>query len=104
MAKMISIGFDLQEPEGNFISPFTDVSSTHWFAPYVEFLRMNEITTGTTPTTFSPGAFVTRSQLASFVTRSEDVITPELPVEPEVPESPVPEVPVDEDFTVEGIE
>lgn len=107
MSKMISKGFDLQEPDANFTSPFQDVSSKNWFAPFVESLRIHEITTGTTPTTFSPGAFVTRSQLASFVTRSEKVITPEVPETPETPETPgpiIPGKPVDEDFIVDSIE
>ena len=101
MSKMLSKGFNLKEPESNFQSPFTDVSSKNWFAPFVESLRIHDITTGTTPTTYSPAASVTRSQLASFVIRSEKVITPEVP---EIPETPGPVVPVDEDFVVDSIE
>ena len=74
MSKMLSKGFSLKEPELNFESPFKDVTSKHWFAPFVESLRIYNITTGTTPTTYSPSATVTRSQLASFVIRSEKVV------------------------------
>lgn len=90
MSKMLSKGFSLKEPEPNFKSPFTDVTSKHWFAPFVETLRIHNITTGTTPTTYSPGAKVTRSQLASFVIRSEKAV--------------MPETDTDEDFVVDSIE
>lgn len=92
MSKMIIKGFDLTEADQNTATPFTDVSSEHWFAPYVESLRSHNITTGTTPTTFSPNAMVTRSQLASFVTRSENALSPDSPNQP-----------ADPDFVIESI-
>ncbi|MBO0601180.1 S-layer homology domain-containing protein [Sporosarcina sp. E16_3] len=70
IAKMISIGFNLEEAK-LINSPFTDVKAKHWFANYVQALITNEITTGTTPTTFEPNAFVTRGQMASLIVRSE---------------------------------
>ena len=70
IAKMISIGFNLEEVKLTN-SPFTDVKAEHWYADYVQALITNEITTGTTPTTFEPNAFVTRGQMASFIVRSE---------------------------------
>jgi len=70
MAKMISIGFDLDEAKLTN-SPFKDVKAEHWYADYVQALIANKITTGTTPTTFEPYAFVTRGQMASFIVRSE---------------------------------
>ncbi|WP_301107714.1 S-layer homology domain-containing protein [Sporosarcina sp.] len=91
MSKMIIKGFGFKEASQNVSSPFTDVTKKHWFAPYVESLRINNITTGTTPTTFSPSQFVTRSQLAAFVTRSESAISS-------------PSVPTDPDFVVDSIE
>lgn len=70
MAKMLQLGFNLEEEKfGN--SPFTDVKATHWYADHVQALVANQITTGTTPTTFSPNAYVTRGQMASFIVRSE---------------------------------
>ena len=73
MAKMISIGFNLEEVKLTN-SPFTDVKAEHWYADYVQALITNEITTGTTPTTFEPNAFVTRGQMASFIVRSESAV------------------------------
>lgn len=70
IAKMISIGFNLEEVKLTD-SPFKDVKAEHWFADYVQALITNEITTGTTPTTFEPNAFVTRGQMASLIVRSE---------------------------------
>ncbi|MBO0588977.1 S-layer homology domain-containing protein [Sporosarcina sp. E16_8] len=70
IAKMISIGFNLEEAKLTN-SPFTDVKAKHWYANYVQALITNEITTGTTPTTFEPNAFVTRGQMASLIVRSE---------------------------------
>ena len=49
--------------------PFTDVA---WNAPYaqaVTWMLNNEITTGTTPTTFSPERSLTRAQFAAFLWR-----------------------------------
>ncbi|MEK4406288.1 S-layer homology domain-containing protein [Sporosarcina sp. FSL K6-6792] len=70
IAKMLSIGFNLEEAKLTN-SPFKDVKAEHWFADYVQALITNEITTGTTPTTFEPNAFVTRGQMASLIVRSE---------------------------------
>ena len=80
MAKMLQNGFGLQEEKfGN--SPFTDVKATHWYADHVQALITHEITTGTTPTTFSPNANVTRGQMASFIVRSEVAVADEKPFE-----------------------
>ncbi|MEK3935600.1 S-layer homology domain-containing protein [Sporosarcina sp. FSL W7-1349] len=70
MAKMIVLGFKFeQEKLGNL--PFTDINSKQWHADFIQTLYSNNITTGTTPTTFSPSALVTRGQMASFIFRSE---------------------------------
>lgn len=70
MAKMIVLGFKFeQEKLGNL--PFTDINNKQWHADYIQTLYNNQITTGTTPTTFSPNALVTRGQMASFIYRSE---------------------------------
>lgn len=70
IAKMLSIGFNLEHTQLT-TSPFTDVKAEHWYANYVQALITHQITTGTTPTTFEPNAFVTRGQMASFIVRSE---------------------------------
>jgi len=73
MAKILSVGFNLEQVKLTN-SLFTDVKDEHWFADYVQALITNEITTGTTPTTFEPNAYVTRGQMASFIVRSESAV------------------------------
>lgn len=72
MSKVLSIGFGFKE-EVYKDDKFTDVSADAWYANFVETLLANSITTGRTETTFEPGSFVTRGQMASFVVRSEKV-------------------------------
>ncbi|MFY0520961.1 S-layer homology domain-containing protein [Lysinibacillus sp. UGB7] len=50
-------------------SPFHDTTD-QWFEKYATVLYELEITTGTTPTTFSPYENVTRQQFASFLYRA----------------------------------
>ena len=92
MAKILAIGFDLQE-EVVTANRFTDVSPTSWYAGFVQALLTNKITSGTSATTYSPNAFVTRGQLASFVVRSEKLAPP---VNEEVPSTPDDELPKEE--------
>ncbi|MEK3978687.1 choice-of-anchor I family protein [Psychrobacillus sp. FSL K6-2836] len=73
MSKIISLGFKLEE-EKLTNTPFTDVKTGHWYTDYVQALIANNITTGTTPTTFEPNAYVTRGQMASFIVRSESPV------------------------------
>ncbi|MCG7344014.1 S-layer homology domain-containing protein [Sporosarcina sp. ACRSL] len=86
MAKMLVLGFKFKskDPQRN---PFSDIDASKWDKSFVQVLYANEITTGTSPTTFSPNAFVTRGQLASFIYRSEAATksqpTPERQPEPE---------------------
>ena len=70
MSKIISLAFGINElPLTD--NRFTDVKQDAWFKGYVQGLITNNITKGTTPTTFSPASFVTRGQVASFVVRAE---------------------------------
>lgn len=50
--------------------PFTDVSATSYAYEPVGCLYHLGITTGTSPTTFSPDAIVTRAQMAAFMART----------------------------------
>lgn len=50
--------------------PFTDIAPTNYSAPYIAKLYELGITTGTTATTFSPNANLTRAQFAVMVTRA----------------------------------
>lgn len=73
MAKIIVKGFELEEEELTD-THFSDVKETDEFAGYVQSLLTNEITKGTTATTFSPANAVSRGQIASFVVRSEKAV------------------------------
>ena len=50
-------------------SAFLDVVSNSYYAPAVDWLAASGITTGTSPTTFSPSDPVTRGQMAAFLHR-----------------------------------
>ena len=50
-------------------NPFTDVPSDAWYAPAVLWAYQNGVTTGSSATTFSPDALVTREQVAVFLYR-----------------------------------
>lgn len=73
MAKIITLGFQLEEVTLTN-TQFTDVNESDAFSGYVQSLLSHNITTGTTPTTFSPHTFVKRQQLTLFVTRSEAAV------------------------------
>lgn len=55
-------------PSGQAL-PFSDVEPGTWYTDAVAWLFENAITTGTSDTTFSPDAFVTRAQMATFLWR-----------------------------------
>lgn len=50
-------------------NPFTDVATDAYYAPAVQWAAANNITNGTTPTTFSPNANCTRGQIVTFLYR-----------------------------------
>lgn len=81
MAKILTLGFDLEE-KPLAADRFKDVKPKDAYAGYVAALLAHNITTGTTPTTFSPNGLVTRGQMATFVVRTETALkegTPEVP-------------------------
>ena len=49
--------------------PFTDIAVSHWAYGPVGCIYNLRITKGTGPTTYSPGEFVTREQMAAFLAR-----------------------------------
>ena len=71
MAKIIAEAFKLSA--GTTVNPFTDAKADTIGdnVAYVNALFATNVTTGTTATTFSPRANVSRGQLASFVIRAE---------------------------------
>ena len=64
------------EPESNY-NPFTDVSSDQYYYKAVLWAAEEGITTGTTTTTFSPNATVTRGQTVTFLWRWDGSPEPE---------------------------
>lgn len=71
IAKMLTLSFDLNLA-GSSKTKFTDVNklSDTNTKLYIQTLVDYSITTGTTPTTFSPNGNLTRGQLATFLYRS----------------------------------
>ncbi|MEM9466057.1 MAG: S-layer homology domain-containing protein [Actinomycetota bacterium] len=58
-------------PSGNPAHGFTDVPAGSWYDQAVAWAKANGITTGTSPTTFSPNDDVTRGQLVTLLWRRE---------------------------------
>ena len=54
--------------------PFTDVTLADPFCPFVLEIFDLGITTGTTPTTYSPSQLVTRLQMSAFLSRTVDAL------------------------------
>ena len=52
--------------------PFTDVPSTNTFFCSIAAAYFSGLTNGTSATTYSPSASVTREQMAAFITRTMD--------------------------------
>lgn len=61
--------YDGRPEPASLDTPFTDVIAGTFYAKAVAWLAEEKITTGTTPTTFSPGDSVTRAQMATFLWR-----------------------------------
>lgn len=67
MAKILTTSFSMK---GTASLPFTDVPRGYWAETYIKQLVANNITAGTTSTTYSPGSSVTRAQLSAFIDRA----------------------------------
>ena len=68
-----------QTPESN---PFTDVKESNFYYESVLWAVENEITKGTSATTFSPNEFCTRAQVVTFLWRAAGCPEPESTVCP----------------------
>ncbi|UJF33384.1 S-layer homology domain-containing protein [Paenibacillus hexagrammi] len=69
LAKILVLSLGLQEHVDQ-ASGFTDVDSNSWYAGYVGSLVQSGITQGTSATTFSPDANITREELVVFFIRA----------------------------------
>ncbi len=58
-------------PKVDTVSPFVDVASDAYYADAVVWAASNDITKGTTGTTFSPNESCTRAQIVTFLYRKE---------------------------------
>ena len=67
-------GVDCRRPDAH---PFADVDPTSWADTAVSCVFQLGITTGTSATTFSPDALVTREQMGAFLGRFRNVVTGE---------------------------
>ena len=74
-------------------NPFTDVESGRSFSQAVLWAYENDVTTGTSDTTFSPFKEVTRGQVAAFLWRAFDKPIPEA-------SNPFEDVPEGRSFTI----
>lgn len=80
MAKILTRAFSLEQAK-SITYPFRDIPSSSSFKYDIQTIFNAGITNGTSATTFSPNASVTRGQMASFVVRARDgVRAPERPV------------------------
>ena len=64
------LGKEEEAKKGNWENPFTDVAE--WAKPYVGYAYANNLTSGTSSTTYSGNATVTASQYLTFVLRALD--------------------------------
>ena len=62
------LGKENEALNGTWTTPFTDVAN--WARPYVGYAYVNELTTGTSATTFSGTETITASQYITFVLRA----------------------------------
>ena len=60
---------DTPTPAAQHPTQFTDVHSGSFYATAVDWMVQNEVTTGTSPTTFHPDRNVTRGEAAAFLWR-----------------------------------
>ncbi len=71
MAKMLVESYkDLHTIKNKPKIAFGDVPRNQWYSKYVETLVESGVTTGTSPTTFSPNDRLTRAQAATFIYRA----------------------------------
>lgn len=57
-------------PKGEIVGNFIDVPVSAWYAEPVKWAVDKKITTGTSPTTFSPDATCTKAQIITFIWRA----------------------------------
>ena len=66
-----------QADYSNYYLPFTDVAPGAWYYNAVAWAYCNDVTSGTSATTFTPNAAITRQQLVTFLYRYTVKYAPE---------------------------
>ena len=69
-ASKVKIAASFKESAEEAANPFTDVSESAYYYDAVLWAAANGVTNGTTATTFSPDATVTRAQMVTFLWRA----------------------------------
>ena len=68
MTKVMNLGTSGSSAiSGSTVSKFTDVSSSAWYAQYVEYVTSHGIMSGTSATTFSPNDTLTRAMVVTML-------------------------------------
>lgn len=70
LSKILVLAYGLSE-DTSIDLPFTDVNKQDVYAKYIQVLYNHKITSGTTPSTYSPSKYVSRGQFVTFVCRTE---------------------------------
>ncbi|TYR73424.1 S-layer homology domain-containing protein [Rossellomorea vietnamensis] len=74
MAKILSESYGYKTTTEN-LAHFTDVKKDAWYAEYVGALVAEDITNGTSETTFSPDQKITRQELAALLDRAHNKVS-----------------------------
>ncbi|EQD71634.1 secreted protein containing S-layer like domain [mine drainage metagenome] len=80
-AKMLVLTLGLPLPAQATSAGFSDVQGTAWYAPYVDAAVQAGLVKGVTATTFEPGTYITRGQIAVLVARAMGSYKPTNPLQ-----------------------
>ena len=61
------VAFAAETQEQTSVTPFTDVPQNAWYTNFVDYTYQNNLFAGTSATTFSPKANMTRAQMATVI-------------------------------------
>lgn len=75
MAAFIARAMKLNIPDKCVNPPFNDVPVNEWYCPYVEAIKDAGVTQGTSNGYYDPEGYVTRAQMAAFLSKALDLDT-----------------------------
>ncbi len=82
MAAFIARAMKLDIPDKCVNPPFNDVATNEWFCPYIEVIKDAGVTQGTSNGYYDPEGYVTRAQMAAFLSKALDLDTHPCTVKP----------------------